>query len=256
MAVSYSYKSIVTDGLVFNVDAANPRSYTSGSTTTDSLIGSFTGSLKNDVSFSSSYQGFWNFDGIDDRLEINELTDIRNSLANSSFNIWVYPNQLESDSRRYQWSFTVDGNYPVVGLSYSPPTNPSPSYTYSGSYDVLSGTSGANRFILVTTGSIFQKEWTNICVTKETGGNTGNKYNCKIYVNGIDQNTNLTDDTATDDWWLDNQALTRFNFATLYRPSVTSKWSVTNISEFSVYNRTLTATEVLQNYNALKDRFT
>lgn len=255
MGVSYSYKSIVMDGLVFKVDAANPRSYISGSTTTDSLIGSFTGSLKNGVNFSSSYQGFWNFDGMDDRLEINELVDIRASLANSSFNIWVYPNQLESDSRRYQWSFTVDGNYPVVGLSYNPPTNPHP-ITYSGSYDVLSGTSGANRFILNTTGSIFQKEWTNVCVTKETGGNTGNKYNCKIYVNGVSQDTILVGDTATDDWWLDNQALTRFNFATLYRPSVTSNWSNTNISEFSIYNRTLTATEVLQNYNALKDRFT
>ena len=51
MSFSYSPK-IVTDGLVFYVDAANPNSYVSGNTTVDSLVGNVIGSLINGTDFS------------------------------------------------------------------------------------------------------------------------------------------------------------------------------------------------------------
>jgi len=244
--------SIVTDGLIFYVDAANPKSYVSGSTTTNSLVGNITGSLINDIGFSPENQGTWDFDGTDDRLEINDLVDI--PLSNSTFNIWVRPDQALGEDRKYQWFFGVNGTYPALGLAYTPPDG-SPLLTNPGSYDILSAVNQNNRFVLNTTGSIFQKEWTNICVTKEVGGTTGNKYNCKIYVNGVNQDTYFWDDTATQDWWLDNLSLTGFNLGGLYRPSSTSSFGDTNISSFSIYNRALTPTEVLQNYNALKGRF-
>jgi hypothetical protein len=247
-----SSNSIVTDGLVFYVDAANTKSYVSGSTTTNSLVGNITGSLINDIGFSTENQGTWDFDGTDDRLEINDLVDI--PLANSSFNIWVRPNQGLGEGRAYQWCFTADATYPVMGLAYTP-TDKLGLPTAPGSYDIISGNQGTNRFRLNTTGSTFQKEWTNVCVTKESGGNTGNNHNSKIYVNGVNQDLILLDDTATQDWWLDNLSLTRFNLGVLYRPSSNSVFSDTNISSFSIYNRALTPTEVLQNYNALKGRF-
>jgi hypothetical protein len=244
--------SIVKDGLVFYVDAANTKSYVSGSTTTNSLVGDITGSLINDISFSPENQGTWVFDGTDDRLEINELVDI--PLANSTFNIWVRPDQALGEGRKYQWCFTANGFYPALGLAYTPPDG-SITGTNSGSYDILSAALNVDRFILNTTGSIFQKEWTNVCVTKESGGTSGNKYNCKIYVNGVNQDTYFWDNTATQDWWVDNLSFTRFNLGGLYRPSATSNFGDTNIAPFSVYNRALSPDETLQNYNALKGRF-
>ena len=68
----------------------------------------------------------------------------------------------------------------------------------------------------------------------------------------INQDLILVDDTATQDWWLDNLSLTRFNLGGLYRPSFTSAFGDTNIASFSVYNKTLTPTEIKQNYNAMK----
>ena len=56
MSFSYSPK-IVTDGLVFYVDAANPNSYVSGNTTVDSLVGMIIGSLINGTDFSPNSQG-------------------------------------------------------------------------------------------------------------------------------------------------------------------------------------------------------
>ena len=63
--------SIITDGLIFYVDAANPKSYVSGSTTTNSLVGNITGSLINDTDFSTENQGTWVFDGVRDYIIFN-----------------------------------------------------------------------------------------------------------------------------------------------------------------------------------------
>ena len=248
MSFTYSPK-IVTDGLVFYVDAANPNSYVSGNTTVDSLVSNVTGSLINDTDFSPDNQGYWVFDGLDDRLEIDELVNIKSSLGNSTFSIWVNPQQID-DFVKHQWSFTTNTWYPVLGLVYTPPSD----VTNPGSYRIVSGIWSSNRWDLKTTGTVFQQEWANVCITKESGGNTGNKHNCRIYVNGTEQNTNLTD-TSTQDWWVDNVSLTRFNIASLYREPLQELYSQTNISSFSVYNRSLSSDEVLQNYNALKGRF-
>ena len=60
-------KSIVTDGLVFYVDAANSKSYVSGSNSVDNLRDTLTntGTLINGVSFDSANGGSFDFDGQD-----------------------------------------------------------------------------------------------------------------------------------------------------------------------------------------------
>ena len=53
--MSYGYgKSIVTDGLVFYVDAANSNSYPGSGTTWTDLIGSNNATLDNGPTYSSS----------------------------------------------------------------------------------------------------------------------------------------------------------------------------------------------------------
>ena len=72
MAFTHSPK-IVQDGLIFYVDAANPRSYVSGSTTCNNLVSSNTGSLLNDVTFDSGSQGSWYFDGTDECINCGDM---------------------------------------------------------------------------------------------------------------------------------------------------------------------------------------
>jgi hypothetical protein len=78
---NYYQAPIVTDGLVLAVDPSNLVSYESGSTTTYSLTGSVSGSLLNGVGYLPSYGGAWNFDGVDDRIFTNTNLSISSSFT-------------------------------------------------------------------------------------------------------------------------------------------------------------------------------
>ena len=62
---------IVTDGLVFAIDAANKQSYPGSGTVVLDFIGGFNGDLKNDVAFNSSTPNEFEFglSGIDDYID-------------------------------------------------------------------------------------------------------------------------------------------------------------------------------------------
>jgi hypothetical protein len=66
IATNYYQGPIVTNGLVFAVDAGNLVSFENGTTTAHSLTGSIDGTLTNGVAFNSGNGGTWNFDGVDD----------------------------------------------------------------------------------------------------------------------------------------------------------------------------------------------
>lgn len=74
MSFHYSPK-IVTDGLVFHVDAANSKSYNMDNNFVDLKVGSV-GTLKNSPTFSSSYYGGLVLDGIDDYVEFQRKNPI------------------------------------------------------------------------------------------------------------------------------------------------------------------------------------
>jgi len=60
--------SIIADGLVFYLDAANTRSYSGSGLTVNGLVGGIGGSLVNGVGFTSSNNGSFIFDGSDDGI--------------------------------------------------------------------------------------------------------------------------------------------------------------------------------------------
>jgi hypothetical protein len=67
--------NIVTDSLVFAVDAANPSSYVSGSTTwKDQTINQNNGTLTNGPTFDSGNQGSVVFDGSNDYVDYGTPT--------------------------------------------------------------------------------------------------------------------------------------------------------------------------------------
>jgi hypothetical protein len=82
---NYYQAPIVTDGLVFAVDAGNLVSYENGSTTTNSLIGSDVGTLINGVGFESTNGGSWDFDGTNDYINCGTF-----STSYITLSTWVY----------------------------------------------------------------------------------------------------------------------------------------------------------------------
>lgn len=68
MATSYGSSPIVTDGLVFYIDPANPKN--KNITSIPSLIGNVTGTLSSQGVWQDSYSGYWNFDGTSDKITL------------------------------------------------------------------------------------------------------------------------------------------------------------------------------------------
>jgi hypothetical protein len=86
MAFNYSPK-VVTDGLVLYLDAANPNSYVSGSTTwRDISRGGSNGTLINGPTYSSANGGSIVFDGTNDYVNCGDILNYSN---NFSANCWV-----------------------------------------------------------------------------------------------------------------------------------------------------------------------
>ncbi|MFY7884644.1 MAG: hypothetical protein ACOVOV_07360, partial [Dolichospermum sp.] len=86
----YGTPTIVTNGLVLNLDAANTKSYVSGSTNWFSLGNpSLSGSLVNGPAFSSENGGSIVFDGVNDYVQIDNPSILQNQ--NFSISTWINP---------------------------------------------------------------------------------------------------------------------------------------------------------------------
>jgi hypothetical protein len=77
---------IVTDGLVFYVDAGNGNSYPGSGTTWSDLVGGNDGALTNGPTYDSGNGGSIVFDGVDDVVLVTG--DITNLINDYSVDIW------------------------------------------------------------------------------------------------------------------------------------------------------------------------
>ena len=96
---------IVKDGLVFYVDAANPKSYVSGDTTCNDLIQSNNGTLINGVTFDTNNGGSIVFDGSDDSVSISSMVSYSSDDPHT-YSAWV--NAVNTTS--YKWILNNGGS--------------------------------------------------------------------------------------------------------------------------------------------------
>ncbi len=220
MAVAYN-PSIVTDGLVFQVDAANIKSYSgSGTNVTNISNSNYTGVLNNGVGFSSNNNGVFTFDGSNDYISF---------VPNDIFNIGT------GDFTLLAWHKTsYKSNYSTImslddgnGTGYL-------LYTSINSGVMRNWVAGVpkNGNIDICTGV-----WNLIGLTRTSGL-------CTQYVNGV------VDTTFTASGVLQISGRTL-----IIGQNANSYYYNGNISTVQIYNRSLTQQEILQNYNATKGRY-
>jgi hypothetical protein len=213
--------NIVTDGLVFYVDAANPNSYISGNTTTNDLIQSNNGTLINGVGFSTENNGAWDFDGTDDYISLS------NTITNTIYTLdFWYKMGVNDGSYGYFASsvntgFAISEGGTVVGLSYGE------FYYYNGSAATRLGSSIPSL-----------TEWNNITSIIDTSSNI-----IKVYGNGSLISNNSVSNLSTSVTNIGRYIAGNTHFLN------------GNLSPYKIYNRALSSTEILQNYNTLKGRF-
>ena len=233
MAFNYSPKT-VTDGLVLYMDAANSKSYVSGSTTWNDISRTgANGTLVNGPTFNSSNGGSLVFDGVDDYVGRNTALNVG---SNFSVFAWVKPGAINVRNG------IVGNSYPYssrVGWFLATATN------YGGTLNTFFITVGNdNAYRTANNSSITLNAWNYIGGTVTNGGQ-----NIKLYVNGIETSYLgglLTSNTIT---YTTPQFYVGRRVDSLPEPFIGS------IATTQIYNRILSSTEVLQNYNALKGRF-
>ena len=230
MGISYN-PSIVTNGLVLCLDAGNAKSYPGSGTTWTDLSGrGNNGTLVNGPTYSSANGGSLVFDGVNDGVQ----------LAGTNFSL----NQMTISS----WNFS--SNYVQNGFMFEKTTNGSVNTQYSLFFNGSSssnlyyrtyGLSTTDLIVSNANSGVVNNNWNNVVATWDGT-------NKRIYVNGILRATsaNLTG-TIT-------QNSTGAAYIGIYGNFGGYPFNG-RIAQTQIYNRALTASEIQQNFNALRGRF-
>ncbi len=227
--------NIVTSGLVLSLDAANVKSYPGSGTTWRDLSGnSNNGTLTNGPTFSSANGGSIVFDGTNDYV----ATPIQNLDRPCTFSTWVNFNNLTG----FQTLIGQDTSASIIrGRFY---------------FQKAGATSGGlilnvvNFSIVLSSNSIVIANAINPVVTNQWYNYSAvlTTTTLALYENGILQNT--VNDSNT---FLTPNTTITLN-AGYYNNSIVDYINGKS-SSFQIYNRALSATEISQNYNAVKSRF-
>jgi hypothetical protein len=213
--------SIATSGLVLCLDAANPRSYPGSGTNWADAMGSTTkGTLTNSPTYSATNNGGLIFDGIDDYVELNTTNIVTGT---NPFTVECWYNLV---SGAYGELF---GNY---GTGYT--TN----YLWVATLGFyISGSCYVPNYATATQGIH--------CVTCTRDGSG----NCVTYLDGVSVAT------ASLGGSVPAGPNFRIGADTNTNGGVGPEQLNGRIYNLKVYNVALTATQVAQNFNAMRGRF-
>jgi len=241
MGLSHSPR-IVTDGLVFCVDAANPRSYPeTGSGWYDLSNNNYDGTLKNGASFDSANAGSISFDGTNDRA------DFPSGIMDTGTITVCWWQKGWDGARRVtilEMGTTSDAVYGGGGIYFNENTNGG---ELRFSLFIINQANVGPRISVssVTKFNNFADTWKH-CVVNWDG--TTNAGNMKIYIDGEFDNQNNGGSSVQKNW------LGPWTIADGIQSSQLVNYQG-NIASFSIYNRVLSAEEIKQNYFATKGRF-
>ena len=209
---------LVTDGLVLNLDAGDPRSYPSSGTTWTDLSGNGNNGTLNGPTYSNADGGALVFDGTDDYVT-GTLPLITGEVT---IEAWVKFDGVTNrqtiftqgqDAVSFSCGLVVSNSNIIFRNTFSDHTFSSPSTLVSG-------------------------QWYHLVISSSTILTSG-------YVNGISNGT-------TSNIVSTNNIQT---FKIGQRPGISTESLDGNISIVRVYNRALSAAEVAQNYDALRVRY-
>jgi hypothetical protein len=222
--------SIVTDGLVFYVDAGNGDSYPGSGTTWSDLVGSNNGTLTNGPTYSSDNGGSIVFDGANDYVEAGPIQPAQFTLS-CWFKATGAPSNNDSNGGCLMASdpqlagtlpWFMSHSYLNQAFALYVETTSDPLRTASNSV--------ANNQVHLATATY--------------DGTTGS-----IYLNGQFLDSKSFNTPTYNTSGNNNVQIGRWGYSSFQRHLNG------NIYNASIYNRALSASEVLQNYNALKNRF-
>lgn len=237
-------ENIVKDGLVLNLDAKYSYPNVGGDSKSntdvynwydltgngyDAELINFSG-ISTGVGIGTTVGGFISFDGSDDYALISKPISFGN-FDSKTISIWMRPR-----------SIVADGLYGIRVVAFNNNENLSIEQNSVGYYS-----SGAASFVLV---GISSNTWINATYVFSSSENPPGTH--KMYVNGsLGISSSYASVSSLD-------AAGAINSSPIwigrYYASNNGRYNG-DIAQICIYNRALTDSEVIQNYNALKSRF-
>lgn len=220
-------ENIVTDGLIFRVDAGDTASYGGTGTTWTDVINGNNGTILNGTAYNSAQGGYFEFDGVDDQVDFGQPAILESFPM--SIDVWFYSSnkgdgiitkgQTRSNPNLRDWDITGTGTHLGWFISKGSgayPVNIKDTYPSLNNWHHLSvswdGTTGTNGAKMYLDGALF-KEGTSNNTLYSTAHN--------IFAGG-----------NRSGYYLDGR-----------------------ISMIKMYNKVLSAAEALQNFDASKARY-
>jgi hypothetical protein len=226
MGVGYSPK-IVTDGLILCLDAANPKSYSRSGTSWRDVSNNVNNFQLNNTTFNTANGGTFTFNGTNSYASLASNSIFNFGTGDFSVSFWIN-------------SFGQNNLYPAI---FSPSNG---WYTNTFKISMVAGAiqnvgfehNGGSGF--TSTFSLIFNNWYHVVIFRSSGI-------FYMYINGILNRTTADSNPV--------------NFADGSTVIGGGNWDGVNsyfngaLNDFCVYNRALSQTEILQNYNTLKRRF-
>jgi hypothetical protein len=224
-------KKIITDGLVIHLDPANTKSYPGSGTTAYDLTNlNLSLSLVNGVAFNNNY---FEFDGTNDGIysATNNIAGYGYS-DDITWSCWLNPTAFVDTTKHVYYGRAGGGQQGFgTGFEYS-------SSIYKFWFEVYGFTGGRQKIYI---SDITPNEWAYYSVTVNHSALT-----YTLYKNGIQYST-----AGLSEWT--QYTGTTFYYVGSYANAI--YFYSGKLSSMKVYNRVLSPTEILQNYNATKGRF-
>lgn len=232
MAFTHSPK-IATNGLVLYVDAANNKSYPGSGTIWADLSGNNnSGSLVNSPSFSGSNGGSIALDGINDYVDIANQAAF--NFANTTFTVSMWVKTVSVATQ-----LVISKGYLTDGWAWAVAS------TGIVSVDTKNNAAGASACSRDSIKVINDGIWHNVVVIYTTNTTVVASNDIQIYIDGaVSQGTvskTLTYSSSTSNVNLGRRS--------------TGLYFNGNIANTFIYNRALSPTEILQNFNTQRSRF-
>lgn len=228
MAISYNVRPL-TDGLVYYLDAANPRCYAGTGNTAFDLKGSAVSTLVNGTGFSSTQNGYFSFDGTNDYIDCGNFLDnptdftiIAWQKTSATTNIQMIVAKLVNYSSGAGWAMWTQS--PTYGLAVVVQTNASNWKVY------------------------YSAKFTNDGFWHHCAAVITNKIVTGFYVDGVSYSISVTSGGTIST--ISNAVNVRIG-----RDEANEYIFQGNISQAQLYNRALSAVEIRQLYNATKGRY-
>ena len=235
MAIQYANGRIITDGLVLSLNAADQNSYPgSGTTWSDTSGNGYNTTLYNGPGFSTQFGGTITFDSVDDYGSAGNL--------GSGFSTFTVEIWFKSDSVA-NYRNPIDCNWLVFNGGASGYSNIGPRLEQNSSGVlgwVIGDTAGNYTGVDVVASGLSATPVHYTAITRTSSTSFSSYYNGAYVTAG-----------TFSGWPGSMQAVS------IGRGFSTSseRWFLGNIPAVRIYNRALTASEILQNYNAQKTRF-